>query len=792
MVKNYLKVALRNIRRQKGYSLINIAGLAIGMACCILILLWVRDELSYDRFHEKRDNIYRVLQHIHYSEVVTWAITPGPLAPALKEEIPEIEDAVRAVQTEWSIRYKDDTFTRPGYLVDPSFLSMFTFPLLRGTLETALSEPYSIVLTEEMAETLFGNEEPVGKTVRINDRGDCYVTGVIKNIPGNSHLQFDFLGTMELAKEIGFTVDIWPNSRFYTYVLLQDNVSPEEVNKKIYNFLDSKPTLEEWEKLSLQPLSGLHFAQSIGFDNAGTGSYQLVAIFFIAALFILIIACVNFMNLSTARSMLRAKEVGMRKVTGALKWQIISQFLSESILITLISFIIAIILGILFLPLFNSLAGKNFAVNLFFKSDIILGLTSILIFTGLLSGTYPAFVFSSYKPINLLKSSTSNGVKKTLLRKILVIFQFSISVILIFGTLVIYSQIRFMHNKDLGYEKENLIYLPVNREINQNYETFKTALSNYTHILNVTGTESLPTHGISFTNGMWRWEGKNPEKDILFRAVIVDYDYFKTFNIKILQGREFSREFASDTLAVILNEAAVKVVELPDHVGKVLRYEGSEMEFKIIGIAQDYHFRSLHAEIEPLIILLDQSSPDNRRNANFICMRINSENISETLIYIEKIWNEYSPGDSFSYGFLDERIDNLYRTDKQISNIVKIFAFLAIFVSCLGLFGLVSYVILTRTKEIGLRKVLGSSVSGIVVLLTREISKWVLFANLFALPIGYFVMNNMLKSYPYRINIGSEYFIFSGLLTLLIALMTVSYQAIKAALSDPVKSLKYE
>jgi len=792
MLKNYMKITVRNIKRYKTYSIINITGLAIGMATCILILFWVRDELTFERFHEKRDNIYRVLQSIRFSEVVTWAITQGPLAPALKEEIPEIEDAVRVVQTEWSIRYNNNTFVREGYHVDPSFLKMFTFPLVRGTPETVLSEPYSIVLTEEMAETLFGNEEPVGKTVRVNERGDCIVTGVIENVPGNSHLQFDFLTTMELAREIGYTVDIWPNSRFYTYVLLPKNISPEDVEQKIYNFLDEKPTLEEWEKLTLQPLTELHFANGIGFDIAGTGSYQLVKIFFLTALFILIIACANFTNLSTARSVLRAKEVGMRKVTGAQKKQLISQFLSESVLITFISFLFAIVLASAMFPLFNSLSGKTFSWHLFFEPDIMSGLAAIVLLTGLISGSYPAFVFSSYRPVNLFKSSGASGNKSQYLRKILVVFQFSISIILIFGTLVLYKQIRYMKNKDLGYNKENLVYLPVNEEILHTYEAFKNELSTNSHILGVTGTESLPTYGISFTNGKWRWDGKNPEEDIVFCVIIVDYNYCKTFNIKILEGREFSRKFPGDTLAVILNESALKATGLHDPVGKALRYEDYPNEFKIIGIAQDYHFRSLHSKIEPLLMLYSPTTPGNPDRSQYICLRLHPENVRETLGYIEKKWKEYAPGTAFSYGFLDENLDNLYQADNRIGNIVKVFAFLAVFVSCLGLFGLASFVILTRRKEIGIRKILGSSVVSIAVLLTKEFSKWVLLANIIALPAGYFVMNSLLKSYPYRIKIGPELFILSGLFALFTALITVSYQAVKSAYTNPVKSLRYE
>jgi len=468
MILNYVKTAYRNMARHKGFSFLNICGLALGMVCTILIIFWAQHELSYDRYHENGRNIYRILQHIKYSEVVTWAINQGPLGPALKEEIPEIEEQARFCFSRWRMKHDDHIFVELGGYTDPSLFEMFTLPFVKGNPETALSDPRSVVLTEKLARKIFGNEDPLGKTINVDCEYDFKVSGVLKDIPDNSHFRFQFLANMDLAKEEGRTVDYWKNSHFTTYVKLAQNASMEEVNAKIYNFLDNKPTLEDWEKLSLQPLFKIHLASGIGYDAFGTGGTKYVIIFLTAAIFILLIACVNFMNLSTARSLLRSQEVGLRKVVGAAKGQLIRQFLGESIIHSLIAMILAVGMGILLMPPFNQLARKEFTASLFVRPDIIIGLIAIVLFAGTLAGIYPAFVLSGFQPVSVLKGTASSTGRRSFFRKALVVFQFSVAVILMIGSLVIYSQIHFMQNKELGYDKENLITMALNPHLQQN------------------------------------------------------------------------------------------------------------------------------------------------------------------------------------------------------------------------------------------------------------------------------------------------------------------------------------
>jgi len=785
MIRSYLKIAFRNLIRHKGFSFLNISGLAIGMVCTLLILFWVQHELSYDRYNENGRNIYRILQHIQYSEIVTWAINQGPLGPALKEEIPEIEEQARFCFTQWRIKYNDQVFVDLGGYADPSLFKMFTLPFVKGDPDTALADPRSVVLTEELAQKIFGDEDPLGKTIHVADQYDFKVSGVLRNLPDNSHFRFEFLANMDFAKEVGRTVDYWKNSHFTTYVQLPEGASFEEVNKKIYNFLDEKPTLEDWEKLSLQPLFKIHLASGIGYDAFGTGNAKYVVIFSVAALFILLIACINFMNLSTARSLLRSKEVGLRKVVGAFRGQLVRQFLGEAVFQSLIAMILAVGLGILLLPAFNQLARKSFAADMFIRPDIILGCLAIVLVTGILAGCYPAFILSGFRPVAVLKGTVRTTGKRSVFRRLLVVFQFSVAVILMVGSLVIYSQIHFMMNKDLGYEKENLVTLDLNGNVQKNYEAFKNELIGNPNILNVTRVSGLPIYGYYFSNSRWNWEGKDPDKDILFRANFVDYDYLETLGVQVVLGRNFSQDYGADEMAIIINETSQKAMGFDDPIGKRVTL-GEDNEFHIIGVVKDFHYVSLRTEIEPLILLLDPE------RSSSIVVRIRSENTPQTLKFMGGIWERFAGDYEYDYRFLDERLDALYRSEERVGRIINIFTVLSIFVSCLGLFGLASFMALRRTKEIGIRKVLGATVSGIVVLLTREFSRWVLVANLFAWPLSYLAMNRWLEEFPYRADIKPWIFLGTGLATFMVAILTVSYQSIRAALSNPADSLRYE
>jgi ABC-type antimicrobial peptide transport system permease subunit len=785
MFRNYLKIALRNLIRHKGFSFLNIFGLAIGMVCTILILFWVQHELSYDRYHKNGKKIYRILQHIQYAEIVTWAINQGPLGPALKAEIPEIEEQARFCFTEWRMKYNDQIFGELGVYADPSLFKMFTIPFVQGDPETALADPRSVVLTEDLAQRIFGNENPMGKIIHVGRDYDFKVTGILQNIPDNSHFRFKFLANMDFAKEVGRTVDYWKNSHFTTYVQLADNVAMEEANKKIYNFLDAKPTLEDWEKLSLQPLFSIHLGSGIGYDAFGTGNTKYIIIFLAAAFFILLIACINFMNLSTARSLLRSKEVGLRKVVGAFRGQLVRQFLGESLFQSLIAMILAVGLGILLLPAFNQLARKSFTADLFMRPDILLGLVAILLFTGFIAGFYPAFVLSGFRPVSVLKGAARAAGGQSFFRKALVVFQFCVAVVLMVGSLVIYSQIHFMRNKDLGYDKENLVTLDLNTIVQQNYEVFRNELSGNPNILNVTRVAGLPTAGFWFSNSRWNWEGKDPDKDILFRANFVDYDYLEALKAPIVLGRNFSIDYGADATGIIINETSQKAMGFEDPIGKRVTL-GEDNVFNIIGVVKDFHYVSLRTEIEPMILLLDPE------RCSQIVIRIDSENTPETLKFLGAVWKKYAGDFEFDYRFLDERLDFLYRGEQRVGRIINVFTILSVVISCLGLFGLASFMALRRTKEIGIRKVLGASISGVVVLLTKEFSKWVIVANLIAWPLSYFALSRWLQEFPYRTDIELWIFLGTGLMTFVIAILTVSYQSLRAALSNPADSLRYE
>ncbi|UCC41020.1 MAG: ABC transporter permease [Candidatus Aminicenantes bacterium] len=785
MIKNYLKIALRNIKRHKGYSFINIVGLAIGMACCILILLWVQDELSFDRFHENAADIYRVIQDINFTDhSTTWAITQGPLAPSLKKDFPEIINATRITWRGSRLTYGEKSFDERVGMADGSIFEMFTFPLVKGDATTALSDPRSIVLTEETAEKYFGTEDPLGKTIKADGRYDFLVTGVMKNVPRNSHLQFDFLIPFIFGRELNYTVDNWRNSGFRTYVQLQQGIPYQEVVDKISGYLFKKPTIEKDARLNLQPLTRIHLHSNYEFDSSH-GDITFVAIFSVIAFFILLIACINFMNLTTARSGNRAKEVGMRKVVGAYKTDLVRQFFGETILLAFIALLLALILVWLLLPVFNNLSAKELSLDIQGNPLILLGLVSIAMLTGIISGTYPALFLSAFRPVKVLKGALQSGSKGSVFRRILVVFQFSLTILLIISTTVVYTQLNYMRNRKLGYDKEYMIYMGMRGDMRFKFEAVKNELLQNPSILAVTASSNVPTYGYSFSNSLWRWDGQNPDEETLMRAVFVDYDYFKTFAIEIVEGRSYSKEFPTDAKeAIIVNEAAVKAMGMESPIGK--RLSLNRRNFKIVGVVKNYHFRSLRQEIDPLILMFHPPA------CRSLFARLKSDNIPQTIGYIEGIWKTFAPGYPFRYRFLDEALDNLYRAEKRVGTIFRYFSFLAIVISCLGLFGLASFMAERRTKEIGIRKVLGASVSGIVVLLSKEFTKWVLVANLIAWPVAYYAMNKWLQGYAYRTNMQLWIFIMAAMLALLIAVFTVSYQAIKASLANPVEALRYE
>lgn len=792
MLKNYLKIALRNIKRHKGYSFINIAGLAIGIACCILILLWIQDEFSFDKFHENADELYRVVGDLQIEDQISrLARTPNPLGPALVAEYPEIINFTRFQGFDhWHVQSGEKNFLNDLLAVaDPSFFEMFTFPFLKGNPKTALIDPLSMVITEDMAKKYFGDDEPIGKVIKIGDK-EFHVSGLIKNIPPNSHIQFDAMfPIINMTDYWHDNFDNWQRVMYYTYVQLQKNTSGKDVSEKISGVAKKyNPKLNS--KIYLQPLKEIHLRSNyqMDLDNYQKSSITYVYIFSLIALWILIIACINFVNLATAQSSKRAKEVGMRKVVGADKTDIIKQFLGESLLLSFIALIFAVALVELFLPAFNTLSGKESTLDFSSNIFIILGIIGVALITGILSGSYPSLFLSSFRPVNILSSISKVGRSHgAYIRKILIMIQFSFTIMLIIATTVIYTQLRYIRDRDLGFDKDNLIYFPSHGAFHNpdNYELIKYELLQNPNVLNTT-MSFPPILGLDETIDI-DWEGKNPNEEIMMRVTEVDCDYLETFKMKMIQGRFFSREFSDDASNYVINEAAAEAMGEYSPVGKRLWLRGNQGT--IIGVIKNFHHRSLHNEIEPAILKIrEEEAP--------ICIRINSENISETISFLESKWNKYVSsylsGYPFPYRFLDETIAGLYITEQKIGTVVKYFTFLAIFISCLGLFGLASFTSQQRTKEIGIRKVLGATVSDILLLLTKEFTKWVLIANVIAWPIAYYAMNRMLQVYAYRINIGIGIFLLAAVLAVIITLITVSYQAIKAAYANPVEALRYE
>jgi putative ABC transport system permease protein len=791
MFKNYLKIALRVIKRHKGYSFINITGLATGIACCLLILIWIRHELSYDRFHEKGEQIFKVTIESHRSDgrIEPFSDTQFPLAPALKERYSDIKNSTRIFKAKALIRHGSQAFNEDGFcFTDPSLIEMFTFPLVSGNPETALSEANSIVITEDMAQKYFGNKDPIGKIMSVNVKRDFIVTGVMKNMPANSHIQFDFLVPIGILENLGRErlrqewdasgLNSWGATYVHTYVLLQESSSYLDVEQKISGFLKEVKSGTRW-MLRMQPLFQIYLFPINGRNTV----VKYLIIFAIIAFFILMIACINFMNLTTAYSSKRAKEIGMRKVVGAQKGDIIKQFFGESLMLSLVSSGVAVLLAFLFLPAFNTLSGKPLSFTDSFDLSLLLELLGITVLTGCLSAIYPALFLSSFRTIGIIKGSLSSGFKKPLFRRTLVVSQFSLSIIFIIGTVVVYSQLEYMRRKDLGYNKENLIYLPLQGEIQNRCQLLKNEMVQSPNVMNVTASNVLPSFLDTGAGGL-DWEGKDPKLDAVYNYASVDFDFIETFRIEMAQGRNFSREDISDASNFILNETAIKEMGLNDPVGK--RFNMWGIEGKIIGVVKDFNFRPLHTGIEPLI-LTPKAMP-----YTYIIIRILSENYASAIKYLEGVWTRINPEYPFDYHFLDEDFDRLYWDEQRLAKIFGYFTCLAIFIACLSLYGLVALIAEQKTKEIGIRKVLGASIIGITAMLSKEFAKWVLLANVIAWPVAYFVMHMWLQNFAYRTSLRLWTFILSAGLALIIAMLTISYQSIKTATANPIDSLRYE
>jgi len=779
MLKNYLKIALRNILKHKGYSFINITGLAIGMTCTILILLWVQDELSFNMFHKNVNEIYRVNKEYQLATGKSYnPSTPYLLASEAKEKFPEIANATRLFRYGGTVTYKKTNFNEDRICItDPGFFQIFSFPFVKGDAARALSDPHSIIITEEMALKYFGMEEPVGRTLVLNNSKSFTVSGVIKNIPANSDIKYDFFIPSDSFIQESNRFTNWKNHFFSTFLLLQKDTGVEMIEKKLSGLI-REHLPDEKIGLKLQALDRLHLYSLNGIDEG----IRTVYLFSIIAFFILIIASINFMNLSTARSMKRSREIGLRKVVGAGRGQIIKQFFGESILMAVLASIITIFLVQLILPPFNNLSNKHLSID-YSNFKLILQLLGIAVFTGLLSGIYPALFLSSFKPVKVLKGTLYTCSKHSLSRKILVILQFSLSITLLICTGIIYSQLAYIKTMDMGYDKENVLYLRMNKEVSKNYEAFKNNLLQNPNITSITRTSELPTTIWAVTRGV-KWEGKESSEGAAFGLAAVDYDYLQTLKMEIAAGRGFSREFSTENPGVVVNEAAVRAMGMKSPIGKQL-YLGNQ-DFKIIGVVKDFIFLPLTWEMEPMILNIDPN------RYHYIILRIEENSTRIAINHLEKTYLKFAPGFPFEFSFLDEQFDRIYRDEHRTGQIFGYFTLLGIFISCMGLFGLASFLAEQRTREIGIRKVLGASVLGVVVLFLKEFSKWIALSNLIAWPAAYIAMNKWLQNFAYRTNIRIETFIFSGLLALVIALSTVSYQSIKSANANPVEALKYE
>lgn len=800
MFRNYLKVALRNIKRYTGYSLINVVGLATGMTCCILILLWVQDELSFDRFHENSDRIYRLCLDANIGSPLRAPVSMAPAGPAMVSEFPEVEGAARVVRPERvSIEFEDMTFQEEDVsYADNSIFDIFTFPFKSGDPQTALTIPYSVVITEEMARKYFGNREPLGQILRLDDEADFTVTGVVKNVPPNSHLNFNMLRSFEtLYRENPEAMESWVSVRFFTYLLLAENCDHQHLEEKFIAFVDKHlgnflGAIGGTVKLFLQPLTEIHLYSDFERDLPSGGNITYVYLFSGIALFVLLIACFNFVNLATARSATRAREVGMRKTLGAGRGKLMVQFLGESLIFSFFSIALACILLELVLPLFNSLAGRELSLNYFERPWLIPALAGLAFLVGLLAGSYPAFFLSSLKPVRVLKGTRSAIASGSGFRRILVVAQFVISISLIIGSITIYNQIDFMKNKKLGFEKEHVLVIPnMNQVTRQSYLSIRDELTNIPGVKAVGASSLVPGRGR--TKSLFYPEGLSDNEPQTMDYFTVDPHYIPTMNMEMAQGRNFSADLTTDsTQSAIINQAAAMKFGWDYPLGKTFRLptlpgdEGDAQIVTVIGVVKDFHIASLHQKIEPQIIFYDLSS------VNHISLRLAPENISQTMELLRKEWTKISPNRPFNFFFMDQSFDSQYRAEERLGKISLYFSLLAIFIASLGLLGLSSYTTERRTKEIGVRKVLGATEAGIVLLLSKEIVRWVLVANIIAWPAAYWLADRWLGSFAYRINLGWTTFVLAGFVALSIALITVSFQAVRTALANPVDSLRYE
>ena len=787
MLKNYLTTAIRHLLRHKGYSLINILGLAIGMACALLIGLYIQDELSYDRYHTNANQIYRVVRE-------TNAKTPPALAPALQHAFPEIRHTIRLQPPAgiWMMRHQDRVFYEDRvYWTDDTLFDIFSFSLIQGNPETALKEPYSMVITEDTADRYFGKADAIGRIIRADDSWDFTVTGVVENLPSQSHFQADFFVSWLPDARDAERLRSWTRHAVYTYILLPGDYPASTLEQRLPAFIDevTPQILAKGQgvafNLTLQHLTDIHLHSHL--ENEADANSDIGSVYLLSAiaLFILLIACINFMNLAIARSVTRAKEIGLRKVVGAYRRQLVLQFLGEALLVAFTALLVAVCIVHLALPAFNALTGRYFAPEDINRWPVVFGMFGMAMVVGLISGSYPALFLSAFLPIEVLK-----GKRRTIrsgLRKGLVVVQFTLSALLMIGTMVVYEQVTYLHARKLGLNPEQVIVIKgAIGGITQQGSAFKAAVEQHPHILGVTLTSAVPGLSGLTLPSINVYPVDRPDARQPVSIITTDYDFIDTMEMELAAGRGHSPDFSTDQFALVLNETAVRLLgwETPEAaVGQQLIVT-DWMKGPIIGVVKDFHIRSLHHRIEPVVIFLGWYT--------YIAVRIHSEHLAGGLAYIEQTWKKLLPDFPLAYTFVDEAFARLYRTEEQLSQVFSVFTLVALFLACLGLFGLVAFLVQQRTREIGIRKVLGASISGLVLLLSKEFMVLVMLANLLAWPVAYVIMVDWLRNFAYRIDLHWEPFVVSGIVTLVIALLTVGAQAIKSARNNPVDTLRYE
>jgi putative ABC transport system permease protein len=801
MWKSNLTAAWRHIRKNMAYTGLNVLGLAVGMAVFIVIILFVRTELSYDRYHANAKNIYRVIQEQPgntYLGFNLFAVTAGPMAPAMVRDFPEVRTAMRINRSREDLISIGETnfIEKTIHWADPQIFEIFSFPIVRGDKATSLRDPFSVLLSEREARRLFGGADPISRTIVYRAGDQAYefkVTGVFRDIPSNSHFTMDVVAPFETMGKIQKRdLTQWGNNSYYTYVLLKDGADPKALDAKLPAFIDKnagdKIHAHQGQKnrYFLQPLTQIHLTSRVNFEISPTGDARFVLLFASIAVLVLIIACVNYMNLATARSLKRAKEVGLRKVVGADKGQLVRQFLGDAILLTFIALILAVGIVLAVMPVFRNFVEREIAFNPLRDLTMMPGLILLAIVVGVIAGSYPAFFVSAFRPVSALKGTGASKAKGRGLRNGLIVFQFAASIALIICTVAVRSQLRFIRNMDMGYERDQIVVLSPRGGMRTNLEAFKTELKRNPSILNIAASSDYPNSINSSTYA--GWPGKPESVEIPIYVLDADYDFIDLYGLKLTQGRNFSRDFPSDAKgAFLINESAAKAIGWEDPIGREFgRWGNQKAAGTIIGVIKDFHMHSVHLPIMPLYIYLDPT-----RNSN-VSVKIRGENIPATIAFLRKTWEKFSPEYPFEYSFFDEVFDRAYRVERRLGTVFSAFAGLAVLIACLGLIGLASFTAEQKTKEVGIRKVLGASSAGIMALFSKEFIKWVVLANLVAWPVGYYAMRTWLKNFAYRIDLTVPMFLGSALAALAIAAAVVSVQTYRAASANPADSLRNE